>query len=372
MKVNVDPTQYAEAYDDYWSRHDRIESSSCDLKKFAQDVAAICGMGNVLDIGCGEGWLVGEFLKLGIDAKGVDVSNRVVARCNQRFPGRFTCASVLELPFEDGQFDTVVSTDCLEHLKPEDVPIALREIHRVAARFVFLQVATVQDRDGHWHLTVENRAWWEQRCFEAGFRKHPGYYKINDYEGLNRDGWQIAILLEKIPQAALTIYPLAEERDRHMDMMREVGEQSDARIIRYQWACDYIRHGDSVLDVACGLGYGSYVIRHLSEAKSVTGIDDAEYAIDYAKANFATLDPNLTYQQGFMPDFLRQFPDGSFDTIISFETLEHVQDSEALLNEFHRLLSPGGRVVVSVPNDWSDETGNGLSRFIFMFTPWID
>ena len=52
-------------------------------------------------------------------------------------PERFTRGSVLELPFENAAFQTVVSTDCMEHLAPEDIPKALQEIHRVASRYVF-------------------------------------------------------------------------------------------------------------------------------------------------------------------------------------------------------------------------------------------
>ena len=225
---------------------------------------------------------------------------------------------------------------------------------------MFLQLATTVDRDGHWHLTVEGRAWWETKCFEAGFRKHPAYYRINPYESLHEDSWQISIILEKIPEQANRKYPieaLAEERDLHMDMLREFGERSDAHVSRYIWAEKYVRQGDRVLDAACGLGYGSYALSELSKAKSITGIDGSHYAIDYAQENFSVLSPKLDFFSGYLPKCLEKYPDGHFDVVVSFETLEHVENPEALLKAFHRLLSPGGRIVVSVPNDWSDETG---------------
>jgi SAM-dependent methyltransferase len=43
--------------------------------------------------------------------------------------------------------------------------------------------------------------------------------------------------------------------------------------------------------------------------------------------------------------------DASFDLVTSFETIEHVEDAEGLLAEFARLVTPGGRLVVSTPND---------------------
>jgi SAM-dependent methyltransferase len=350
-------TDYRAQYDDYWSRADRIGESSSDLMRVAGLVAKNYGLGRVLDIGSGEGKLVGALLRQGNDAYGVDVSSVVVGRSNQRISDRFTCGSVLSLPFSDASFDTVVSTDCLEHLAPEDVPRALAEIHRVTERNVFLQIATTRDRDGHWHLTVEGRPWWEMRCLEAGFRKHPTYYRINPYESLNHNGWQILVPLEKIPRDVVVRYPLsalANERDLHMDMLREVGERSDAHVARYQWAGGYIKPGDRVLDAACGLGYGSHLLRSLTRAASVTGIDASQSAIDYARACFPG---NGGERVGRLPGALAGFADGSFEVVVSFETLEHVAEPAALIAEYFRVLSPGGRLIVSVPNDWSDDTG---------------
>lgn len=366
-------TDYRAEYDDYWSRADRIGESSGDVEVVADHIVDTCGLGSVLDLGSGEGHLVGALLRRGVDAKGLDVSAVVVERCNERLPGRFLHGSILALPFDDDAFHTIVSTDCMEHLAKEDVPQALSEIFRVAGRYVFLQLATTQDRDGHWHLTVEGRAWWESTCFAAGFRKHPNYYRLNEYEALNNDGWQIYILLEKIPPVALDNYPLESlnaERGLHMDMTRDTGERSDAHIIRYQWACNYIKPGDRVLDAACGLGYGGHVVRHLTEAASVTGIDGSEYAIDYAKKSFPFKGDRAEYLVGMLPEALSQYEDGSFDIVISFETLEHVEKPRELLQEFYRVLTPGGRVIVSVPNDWSDETGTDPNPFHLHVYDW--
>lgn len=327
----------------------------------AVKIASVCGPGSYLDVGCGTGRLVGELLKIGIDAHGVDESGAAIARCQMQFPDRFQQASILSIPAADSQYNTVVSINCLEHLGQADVPRVLQELYRVAGRYLFLQIAVVEHGENKPLLTVANRERWEHWCWEAGFRKHPMYYSINDYADLNDDGREISIVLEKIPYTTLSAFPLsalADERDLHMDMLRETGERSDAHIIRYKWATEYVRPGDAVLDAACGLGYGSYVLRHNSEAKTVTGIDGSEYAVNYARENFATMDPHLNFHCGYLPEYLQKFPSGSFDTIISFETLEHIADPKAVMEEFYRLLSPGGRVVVSVPNDWSDETGN--------------
>ncbi|MDO8370147.1 MAG: methyltransferase domain-containing protein [Candidatus Nitrotoga sp.] len=213
----------------------------------------------------------------------------------------------------------------------------------------------------------------EQLCFAAGYRKHPAYYKGVDYESLNNDIRPIFIPMERIPSVALAEYPLSsleEERGLHMDMTRDSGERSDAHIIRYQWACNYIKPGDRVLDAACGLGYGGHVVRHLTAAAKVVGIDGSDFAIDYARKAFPCAEERAEYRVGMLPADLTEFPDGSFEVIISFETLEHVEQPQQLLQEFYRLLTPGGRVVVSVPNDWSDETGEDPNPFHLHVYDW--
>lgn len=351
---------YYNIYDDYWRRPDRTGESSFDNPApIASQILATCGSGRILDIGCGMGALVQEILKQGADAYGIDVSPVAAAFCNQRMPGRFFSGSVLALPFPNESFDTLISTDCLEHLAPEDILPALQEMRRVCRRNLLLYVATEPDRDGHWHLTIEKRNWWESAAFAAGLRKHPHYYAITPYHALEEEGNNIAIPLAKIPDDALASYPhtaLVEQRDLHMDMSRETGRRSDAHMARYQLAANYIRDGDTVLDAACGMGYGSHLIARQTPAERVIGADLDDAAITYAAQNFSGTGSRLSFQRANAQqlDFL---PDNSIDLFISFETLEHVPRPDLLIAEAKRVLRPGGRFIVSVPNLWVDENG---------------
>lgn len=198
----------------------------------------------------------------------------------------------------------------------------------------------------------------ERRAFALGYRKHPAYHRLFGYAELEQTSHAFATALEPVPVAAAARFPmprLVTERDLHMDMLREAGRRADAHIVRYDWASKRIRPNDVVLDAACGLGYGTYVMRHLSAARRIYGIDASEWAIDYATSCFG--DQDTEFIAGVLPDALRRFEDASVDVVVSFETLEHVAEPVALLDAFHRVLRPGGRVIVSVPNDWSDETG---------------
>lgn len=351
---------YSEVYDGYWQRADRAgESSFADPTPLARQILATCGPGRILDVGCGMGALVRELLKQGGDAYGVDVSSVAAAQCNRSAPGRFHAGSILALPFPDESFDTLISTDCLEHLAPGDVPLALSEMRRVCRRNVYLCVATMPDRDGHWHLTVEKRGWWETAAFSAGFRKHPLYYAITPFHALEAEGNSVAIPLEKIPENVLSRYPLStllEQRDLHMDMSRETGRRSDAHMARYHLAASYVRDGDTVLDAACGMGYGSHLLSQQTAAARVIGADLDQAAVRYATENFSCNEERLSFRVADAQklDFL---PDNSVDLFVSFETLEHVPHPEHLIAEAKRILRPGGRFVASVPNLWVNEEG---------------
>ena len=113
-------------------------------------------------------------------------------------------------------------------------------------------------------------------------------------------------------------------------------------LARYVFAEQWCRDRD-VLDAGCGAGYGSF---HLSlVARSVVGGDVSGDAIEYARLHYGA--PNLEFRV-FDATSL-PFDDAAFDVVCSFETIEHVDDVDALLRESARVLRPGGTFVVSTP-----------------------
>jgi SAM-dependent methyltransferase len=112
--------------------------------------------------------------------------------------------------------------------------------------------------------------------------------------------------------------------------------------------------GGRVLDVACGEGYGAALMA--DRAAQVTGADIAGEAIRHARATYGAR-ANLEFVEA--PCQRLPFAAGSFDTVISFETLEHIEAQEAFLDEARRVLTPSGTLVISTPNklEYSDKRG---------------
>ena len=112
---------------------------------------------------------------------------------------------------------------------------------------------------------------------------------------------------------------------------------------RYLFAARHVA-GRDVLDAACGEGYGAaWLARH---AKSVTGLDVDAPTIAAARAKY--LAPGLRFETGSVAAM--PFADASFDCVVSFETLEHLAEQQAMLAELRRVLRPDGVLIISTPN----------------------
>ena len=112
---------------------------------------------------------------------------------------------------------------------------------------------------------------------------------------------------------------------------------------RYVFAREMVR-GKRVLDAACGEGYGSALLA--SAASSVEGVDISEQAVAHACNRYPA--QNLEFRVSDCLDL--PYADGEFDCIVSFETLEHLEDQAGLLKEFRRVLKPGGFLMLSSPD----------------------
>lgn len=113
--------------------------------------------------------------------------------------------------------------------------------------------------------------------------------------------------------------------------------------------------GARVLDIACGEGYGSFALSRT--AASVIGVDISDEAVQHARAAYSDRADNLQFVAGSAAAI--PLGDASVDMVVSFETIEHHDQHEAMVREIKRVLRPGGLVVISSPNkhEYSDVTG---------------
>jgi SAM-dependent methyltransferase len=107
--------------------------------------------------------------------------------------------------------------------------------------------------------------------------------------------------------------------------------------------------GKRVLDVACGEGFGSYLMAQWGAA-SVTGIDISPDAVAVARSMFAA--HNITYLEGDVCRLLELLSsDSRFDLICSFETIEHLADPKAFLSCLAKVRARECVIAISAPND---------------------
>ena len=129
------------------------------------------------------------------------------------------------------------------------------------------------------------------------------------------------------------------------------------------------RHGEGrLLDFGCG--GGRYMERMHREGWQVTGLDTSEAAIRRVRNECGL--PGLV---GSLPH--PELEPGGFDVVTMWHSLEHVHTPLAILREAHRVLAPGGQLVIAVPNidsapfRWFGRAWYGLDlpRHLTHFTP---
>ncbi len=114
------------------------------------------------------------------------------------------------------------------------------------------------------------------------------------------------------------------------------------RLLKAYVAVENDIKGD-VLEVGCGEGRG--IDRLMKNAASYTAIDKIEGIIESLRAKY----PGASFISGNIPP-LHGLPDNSYDTVVSFQVIEHIADDRAFLKEIHRVLKPGGKAFITTPN----------------------
>ncbi|GAB0114580.1 glycosyltransferase [Acidisoma sp. C75] len=133
------------------------------------------------------------------------------------------------------------------------------------------------------------------------------------------------------------------------------GETAIEHLHRYLIAQE-LAPGLDVLDIASGEGYGSALLGKC--AKSVIGVDISIDAVNHANSAYAN--DTVRYMVGNCLDI--PLPGNSVDLIVSFETLEHVEDHDRLLSEYKRVLRANGRLLISSPDRYLYSVSTGYQN----------
>jgi len=135
---------------------------------------------------------------------------------------------------------------------------------------------------------------------------------------------------------------------------------------RYLYAVDVIKqrlHRSCVVaDMGCAIGYGTKLLSAV--AGRVTGFDCNEKYLGTAKME--NVSNNTSYRYIDLQAECEKDLHESFDCIVAFEVLEHIDDARIGLEVFKSALMDGGILICSVPNDkfeCCDDNGYPLSAF---------
>jgi SAM-dependent methyltransferase len=132
--------------------------------------------------------------------------------------------------------------------------------------------------------------------------------------------------------------PLALTGERTLPDVPEENYWFRRHLVVYEWIAARV-HGRRVVDLASGEGYGAAVLAHT--AASVVGVDANPEAFEHARLKY----PQVTFERNMV-----ELWQGDVDCVVFLQTIEHIQDPDAMLEHVRRLIEPDGVAFVSTPN----------------------
>lgn len=142
---------------------------------------------------------------------------------------------------------------------------------------------------------------------------------------------------------------------RYIDREAYEVETGSDRFIK---AIEYINDGDRVLDIGCGIGTFTSLVKDKMPNCDVWGVDISSRAIEQNVKKHKEID----YRQ-YKIGSKRPFPDNCFDFVFSGEVLEHLDDPKDLFIDAFNALKSGGIFLLSTPNGGSIKTDEHVWEF---------
>ena len=140
---------------DYWDGDRRIcyggyryiEGKWVEIAKSMSDFYNLPNNAKILDIGCGKGYLLYDFLKIIPNAKvyGIDISEYAISNSKPEIKDVLIQGNMLmNLPYDDNFFDLVISINTLHTLHTYDLEKSLIEMERVGKNNKYLCVKVIE------------------------------------------------------------------------------------------------------------------------------------------------------------------------------------------------------------------------------------
>src|SRR3954465_7089926 len=154
----------------------------------------------------------------------------------------------------------------------------------------------------------------------------------------------------KVPRRVTRLYvqrdqppgvpPLELTGERTLPDVPEENYWFRRHLVIYEWIAGRVKDR-RVVDLACGEGYGSALLA--GPPPSVLGVDANPEAFEHARLKYSA--PNLGFERNMI-----ELWQGDVDCVVFLQTIEHVQDPDAMLEHIKALIEPGGVAYVSTPN----------------------
>jgi len=116
----------------------------------------------ILEVGCGKGFLLYDFLKVIPDAEiyGIDISEYAIKNSKPEVRNSLQIGDATNLPWPDNTFDLVISITTLHNLYAFDLYLALQEIERVSKQHKYICVESYRNEEEkanllYWQVTCE-------------------------------------------------------------------------------------------------------------------------------------------------------------------------------------------------------------------------
>jgi SAM-dependent methyltransferase len=132
--------------------------------------------------------------------------------------------------------------------------------------------------------------------------------------------------------------PLSLTGERTLPDVPEENYWFRRHLVVYEWIAARA-HGRRVVDLASGEGYGSAVLART--AASVVGVEANPEAFQHARAKYQ----NVRFERNML-----ELWTGDVDCVVFLQTIEHVQDPDAVMAHVRELIGPRGVAYVSTPN----------------------